>query len=85
VTTTEFIAVAESIARRDLDPVFAMWLGPGAPDFGTAALSPQRAGVRHTLLRDMPAASRSIVVRLSDRRGQPFRDLAHKGGPKAAR
>lgn len=84
VTTNEFIALAESVARRDLDPLFAMWLGPGAPDFGLAALSTQRAAVRHTLLRDMPTASRSIVERLSDRQGQPFRDLALKGGPKAA-
>jgi aminopeptidase N len=78
VTTDEFIAVAESIARRDLDPLFAMWLGPGAPDFDLTALSNQR--VSRQSARDMPAASRSIVERLSDRRGQPFKELTQKEG-----
>ena len=73
VTTREFIDLAESISRKDLDPLFAAWLSSGKPDIGSGHPGPHRLSVR-----DLPAAARSLVERLHDKKGQPFKDATGK-------
>jgi aminopeptidase N len=77
VTTDEFIALAEQISHKDLDPLFAMWLGSGAPDFGLASTVASQRSLQRSL-QDLPAASRNLVERLHDRPGQPFKEVAQK-------
>ena len=73
VTTDEFIALAEKISKKDLHPLFAMWLGSGYPDFGLgAAASATRSKVHGP--KNAPAASRDLIRRLQDRQGMPFRN-----------
>ena len=68
MTTREFIDLAERIARKDLDPLFANWLSAGYPVIDSGP-GPNRLSVK-----DLKPASRSLVERLHDRAGQPFKD-----------
>jgi len=67
VTTEQFIALASQVAKKDLHPLFAMWLGSGYPDFG---LPPGQS--KPPSSANLPRASRDLVRRLHDRHGQPF-------------
>jgi hypothetical protein len=69
VTTEQFVALASQVAKKDLHPLFAMWLGSGYPDFG---LPPGQS--KPPSAKNLPAASRDLVRRMHDRQGQPFRD-----------
>ncbi len=69
VTTREFIDLAESFHRKDLDPLFAVWLAAGKPDLDSGPGGPKRLTVK-----TLPPAARSLVERLHDRKGQPFKD-----------
>jgi Peptidase family M1 domain/Peptidase M1 N-terminal domain len=75
VTTDEFIALAEGIAHRDLDPLFDAWLfTPGLPGAAASAgVALRSLAGTNVSLADAPAASRSIIERFKDRPGQPFR------------
>jgi hypothetical protein len=70
VTTREFIKLAERIARRDLDPLFKVWLSSGKPD-GIEPPSALRA-------QSLTPAAQSLAQRLGDRKGQPFDDAIVK-------
>jgi hypothetical protein len=74
VTTREFIDLAESFHRKDLDPLFDMWLSAGKPDIDSG-----HPGPRGLTVRTLPPAARSLVERLHDRKGQPFKDATGKG------
>jgi hypothetical protein len=67
VTTREFIDLAESIAREDLDPLFAMWLSSGKPTIDSGP-GPHAA----PLFRELPLAVQSLVLRLREHRGNAF-------------
>jgi hypothetical protein len=69
VTTREFIDLAETFTRTDLDPLFEAWLSAGKPEIDTGP-GPHRA----LSVRNLPPAARSLVERLHDRKGQPFKD-----------
>jgi hypothetical protein len=73
VTTREFIDLAERISKKDLDPLFANWLSAGYPVIDTGP-GPHRQSVK-----DLTPAARSLVERLHDRGGNPFKDAK---GPK---
>ena len=73
VTTREFIDLAETFTRTDLDPLFDMWLSAGKPEIDSGP-GPNRA----LSVRNLPAAARSLVERLHDRKGQPFKDATGK-------
>jgi Peptidase family M1 domain/Peptidase M1 N-terminal domain len=67
VTTREFIDLAESISHKELDPLFAVWLSSGKPPIGNGH------GPNALSVRDLTAAGRSLVERLHDKNGQPFK------------
>ena len=67
VTTREFIDLAESIHRKDLDPLFEVWLSAGKPPIAT------RPGRPRIHVKELTPAARSLAERLADRPGQPFR------------
>ena len=75
VTTREFIDLAESISHRDLDPLFSVWLSSGKPPIGNG--NNPNAGLS---VKNLHAASRSLVERLHARNGQPFRDAKGVSG-----
>ena len=68
VTTREFIDLAERISKKDLDPLFANWLSAGYPVIDSGP------GPKNLSVKDLKPASRSLVERLHDRPGQPFKD-----------
>jgi hypothetical protein len=68
VTTREFIDLAERISKKDLDPLFANWLSAGYPVIDNGP-GPNRLSVK-----DLKPAARSLVERLHDRGGNPFKD-----------
>lgn len=73
VTTREFIDLAETFTRKDLDPLFATWLSSGKPAIGPGP------GPRPKLsVRTLPSAARSLVERMHDKKGQPFKDATGK-------
>jgi hypothetical protein len=67
VTTREFIDLAETFARRDLDPLFDVWLAAGKP------VLDDHPGPRARSYKELPAATRSLVERHPDRVGKTFR------------
>jgi hypothetical protein len=69
VTTREFIDLAEGISHKELDPLFDVWLSSGKPPIGTGHGPNAKLTVR-----TLPPAARSLVERLHDKNGQPFRD-----------
>jgi hypothetical protein len=71
VTTREFIDLAESISKEELDPLFEDWLSSGKPSIDTG---PGQGQGGKPAFRDLPAASKSLVQRLHDRPGNPFPD-----------
>jgi hypothetical protein len=71
VTTREFIDLAESISKEELDPLFEDWLSSGKPSIDTG---PGQGQGGRPAFRDLPAASKSLVQRLHDRPGNPFPD-----------
>ena len=72
VTTREFIDLAERIAKKDLDPLFAMWLGPGKPDIASGPGNGHGHGPLS--VNRLSAGARTFVEAHADRPGQPFRD-----------
>jgi len=69
VTTREFIDLAERISKKDLDPLFANWLSAGYPviDSGPGG------GPNNLRVEKLHPAAKSLVERLSDRHGNPFK------------
>ena len=63
----------DPLANFPLDPLFAAWLSSGKPDIGSGHPGPHRLSVR-----DLPAAAQSLVERLHDKKGQPFKDATGK-------
>jgi hypothetical protein len=70
-TTRQFIDLAESLSKEELDPLFEDWLSSGKPAIDTG---PGRS--RTPAFRDLPAAAKALVERLHGRPGNPFK------GPK---
>ena len=68
VTTREFIDLAERIYKKDLDPLFAAWLSSGKPAIDSGH------GPNNLSAKNLKPAARSLVERLHDRNGQPFKD-----------
>jgi hypothetical protein len=68
VTTREFIDLAERISKKDLDPLFANWLSAGYPVIDGGP------GPKKVSFKDLKPAAQSLVERLHDHRGQPFKD-----------
>jgi Peptidase family M1 domain/Peptidase M1 N-terminal domain len=71
-TTREFIDLAESISKEELDPLFDAWLSSGKPEVDGPGPN------RMPGLREMPAAAQSLIERLHDRQGNPFKEAKDK-------
>jgi len=72
VTTREFIDLAERIAKKDLDPLFSNWLSAGYPPIDSGH------GPNNLSAKNLKPAAKSLVERLADRHGQPFKDAKPK-------
>lgn len=68
VTTREFIDLAETFTRSDLDPLFDTWLSAGKP------VLDGHPGPRLRTLKELPAAARNLVERHPDRVGKAHWD-----------
>jgi hypothetical protein len=73
----EFIDISESIAKKDLDPLFAQWLGSGKPTIGIPSPKPGPHGPVN--LRTMPKAIQDLALVVPKWYSDRFRD------PKAIR
>ena len=58
----------ERISKKDLDPLFTNWLSAGYPVIDNGP------GPHKLRFKDLKPASRSLVERLHDHGGQPFKD-----------
>ena len=67
VTTREFIDLAERISKKDLDPLFANWLSAGYPVIDSGH------GPNNLSVKNLTPAAKSLVERLADRHGNPFK------------
>jgi hypothetical protein len=65
VSTREFIDLAESIAKKDLGPLFEAWLSSGKPVLDGPG--PHGAG-----LKSAPLAVQDLAARLKERHGKAF-------------
>jgi peptidase M1-like protein len=74
VTTREFIDLAERIYKKDLDPLFDNWLSAGYPVIDTGP----GGGPNNLSAKNLKPAAKSLVERLHDRGGQPFKDAKGK-------